>query len=114
MKKLREKCMTIRVPYVWLEHCAKQNCCDSLDMFEPSKSRGKVIEWGGCLWVCTGSVSQLKYLSCELRLIVPAEQYRGPANDPDVSGFHFYTGGRLTCKGKTYVMTNEEVELVPE
>lgn len=114
MKKLREKRMIIKVPYAWLEHCAEQNSCSSLDMYAASKSRGKVIEWAGCLWVCTGSMSQIKYLSCDLRLVVPAKQYRGPANDPNARGFHFYTGGRLTCKGQTYVITNEKVILVPE
>ena len=115
MKKLREKTQTIAVPYAWLKHCAEQNSCGTLNMHDRKKSYGKVIEWGGCLWVDIGSVSQgEKYLSTDLRLVVPATEYHGPVNNKNVSGFHYYTGGRLTCKGKQYVMTNEEVELVPK
>jgi hypothetical protein len=114
MKKLREITATMKVPYAWLEHCAKLNASGSLDMHDPKRSHATLIEWGGCLWIDTGSVWQGRYLSTKLRLVVPLEQWQGPANDVKVNGFHYYTGGRLTCKGKVYVMTNEEVELVPE
>lgn len=105
----------IRVPYSFLEECAEKYCADTLDMHEPSKSRGQVFEWKRRHWVCTSGLSQyLKWLEVELRMVVPEAEYRGPANNPERSGRWYYMGGRLRDrKGNVWVMTWKEVTLIP-
>ena len=106
--------MKIKAPYAFMEECEKQYSAMTLDMHEPSKSKGKVIEWRGHHWVCVGAASQyLRLLGVELRMCVPEEEYQGKPNNPEVSGHHYYTGGRFTCKGRTWVMTDKEITLIP-
>jgi hypothetical protein len=104
----------IKVPYEFLEACAEQYCAHQLDMHEPSKSKGKVIAWKNHHWVCTGAASQyLKYLEAELQMCVPEAGYHGPPNDPEAGPGLYYVGGRFTCKGQVWVMTDKEIRLVP-
>jgi len=110
--------MKINVPYEFLEDCARKNACASLDMDKPARSTGQVIAWKHHHWVCVGSTSQyLKYLEADLRQVVPEEEYHGPPNDPEVCGFHYYTGGRLrstgALKNQIWVMTDKEITIIP-
>ena len=104
----------VKVPYEFLESCAEINSCGTLDMYEPSKSRGKVIEWKKHHWVCTASSSRyLKYLDADLQLCVPEAEYHGPPNDPHGGPDLYYVGGRFTCRGQVWMMTDKEVRLIP-
>ena len=102
----------ISVPYPVLEEFAEKNSCMHLNMEEPARSTGKLIQFRERLWVCVGSVSQYAYyLEADLRECVPEGQYKGRSNDPRKSGHHYYTGGRFRANGKVYVMTNLEFTL---
>jgi len=48
---------TIAVAADFLERVAKKNCCSTLNMEKPARSKGQVIAWRGRMWVCIGSVS---------------------------------------------------------
>ena len=103
----------IRVPYSFLEECAEKNSCMHLNMEEPAKSIGKLIQFRGRLWICVGSTSQyMRYLKVDLRENVLEDQYKGKPNNPQKSGHHYYTGGRFRANGKFYVMTNLEITLI--
>jgi len=102
----------ISVPYSFLEECAEKNSCMHLNMDEPARSTGKLIQFREKLWVCVGSTSQhMRYLEADLRECVPEAQYKGRSNNPLKSGHHYYTGGRFRANGKIYVMTNLEITL---
>ncbi len=104
---------TFSVSQDFLERCAGQNSCSTLNMHEPAKSTGKVISWNRRTWICFGSVSRghktLEAMLCE---VVPEEVYKGPPNNPK-SGHFFYTGGRFRARGRVWVMTDKEITLVP-
>lgn len=105
--------MVIPVPLDFLEKVADQNCCSTLNMHEPHKSRGKVIVWRGKTWACTGSAYKNGCTEADLREVLPEQDYRGPPNNPKVSGPGYYNGGRFTCRGKAWVMTRLEIRLIP-
>lgn len=116
---MREKHVKVRQEF--LDSCAEQNCCGSLDMHDFAKSRGKVIAWRRRHWVCTGSASQQGYYEAHLLECVPASDYKGPPHryfedrgddgygNPDL----FYLGGQFVCRGQVWVMTDLEVTLHP-
>lgn len=104
----------VRVPLAFLEQTAALNCCGTLDMHTPAKSKGQVIEWKRQHWVCVGSSSRhLHTLTADLRQVVPVDQYDGPPPDPEIRGHDYYTGGHLWCRGQEWVMTNIEFTLIP-
>lgn len=106
----------LRVSQTFLDACAEQISCGTLNMHTPKKSRGKVIEWGGRTWIAISGRSQglYHYQEVDLRECVLEEEYKGPPNNPEKSGNAFYTGGRFQFKGQTWVMTENEIRLVPE
>jgi len=108
--------MKIKVSYEFLEACAEKNSCASLDMYEPSKSRGQVFEWKRHHWVCHGSAHSAAkgYMEANLTMVVPEAEYHGPPNNPYLGPKLYYLGGRLRDRrGKIWVMTSKEVTLIP-
>ena len=109
---MQENIVTVSADF--LESVAKKNCCSTLNMEKPARSKGQVIAWRGRMWVCTGSVSSHhKTIEADLREVVLEENYHGPPNNPKARGIPYYTGGSLRCLGKTWVMTGFEIQLVP-
>lgn len=111
----------IKVSQEFLDQCSDQYCADTLDMYEPAKSVGKVIAWKRRHWVCiAGASKNLTNLEATLCQCVPEAEYQGTPyhysfenedgwGDPDA----YYVGGTFRCKGQIWVMTDLEITLVP-
>ena len=94
---------------------AKLNCCMTLDMHNPHKSKGSVFEWRGRRWISVGGTSQyLHWYEVELREVVEAHLYDGPTVEKGVCGPDYYVGGYFRCKGKEYRILPYELNLVRE
>ena len=94
---------------------AEMNCCHTLDMDKPDKSKGKVFEWRDRLWICTGSCWQYHAtFEVDLREVVEAHLYDGPTADINVRGPDYYVGGYFKCKKKEYRMLPFELILIRE
>lgn len=104
----------IAVPRSFLESANDAYSGHLLNVHHPAKSSGKVIQWRQKSWTCTGVLHSNGVAEVDLREVVPEDQYTGPPNDPKARGPDYYTGGRFTCKGKTWVLTNHRVTLVPD
>lgn len=105
----------VTVPYAQMAAWAdKYSSTSTLNMYQPTRSRGKVFTWRNKTWTCTGYVSQhLRDQSMDLREVVPVEHYTGPQRDPSKRGSDFYLGGTFVCKGQTWGMTAHKVVLRP-
>lgn len=104
----------IQMPHSFLEQIAEKISCGTLDMTNPAKSSGQVIEFIGRTWIPVGGASQGQHwLDVDLRECVLEKDYQGSPNDPKKRGDAFYTGGRFQFKGKTYVMTSNEITIIP-
>jgi|GEM_PF-3465959 len=115
MTKQITKKTPVKVPYEFMDYAGNRNCCESMNIYEPKKSRAEVFTWNGKTWVCTGSCSsgRLGWISVDIRQVVPIEHYIGPKNDNTKRGPDFYLGGTFNYKGQVWVMTDHVLVLEP-
>lgn len=104
-------------PSELIEKFSEINSCSTIDMFTPSKSRGKVFSWRECNWVSVGSCSSGDegYYEVTIRKVIEKDLYRGKKNDPNKSGGpDFYLGGYLKSGKQEWIMLPYELTLVRE
>ena len=93
------------------------NSCSTINMFTPSKSRGKIFSWRDRWWVSVGSVSSGSqgWYEVTIREVIEKQLYEGPKNDPrKTGGPDFYLGGYLKGNKKEWIMLPYELTLVRE
>lgn len=107
--------IVLRCDYQLLDQAGQMN--DPM-LFERGKTKGVVQLPNGLTAVPFGSVSQnLKYQSVDLIQCVPESEFlwQWAKHDDYKSGIekHWY-GFRVTDSGKTWVLTGQEIQLIPE
>ena len=104
---------TVKVSTALLEK-AFESCSIQTLKLDLLQSTAKVFQWRGKAWTFTSGVSfHHQWESIRIREVVPVALWEKPFNIDDR---RTYTGLRFRLKGtrETWVMTENEVRLVPD
>ncbi|MGC9384194.1 MAG: hypothetical protein ACP5D6_06315 [Kosmotogaceae bacterium] len=115
----REKPLTkvteMGVDSLTLEKAKNHYSGGMINVENPKESRAKVFLFGNKFFTCTGVIYYGQGLEeVEIREVVGKEHYDGPERDPWVRGTDYYLGGEVNYNGQRYVMTENEIRLIPK